>query len=161
MIRNMSLILIILTLAEIPSLCTVPPVTLKGKEIVWSGKVELKNDIIIQEGSTLIIMPGTKINCIYDYNDQEFSPKEWKIIVKGDLVARGEADNPVTFNPMPRGLSSIRIPVDSRIEQIVIAPHKIDTEEIKKEFSAFKTQYLILWTLLFGSIYYAIVSRKD
>ncbi len=156
MIKNICLILISVLLIEIPALATTSPQVLSGKEVVWSGDIELKNDVIVPEGTTLKIMPGSKIYGLYEQNDGTITPKDWKIIVKGNLIAED-----ILVDPMPRGRSSIRIPIDSNIQSIKIAPMKIDTQKIKDEFAVFRTQYIVLWALLFGSIYYAIKARKE
>jgi len=159
MIKKLCLFLILILLMEIPVLGATSLKVLEGKEIIWKGEVELSGDVLVPEGSKLTIMPGTRIYGVYEYNNNTFTPEEWKIIVKGELVAVGEAENSIVFDPIPYGLSAIRIPIDPEIKNITIAPKEIDTEEIRKEFAAFKTQYLVLWILLFGSIYYAIQAR--
>jgi hypothetical protein len=126
--------------------------------MVWSGDVALKSDFIVPKGETLIIMPGTRIYGVYDYNNEDgITPSGWRIIVYGNLSAAED----VVFDAMPRGLSAVKIPINSEVKTITIAPKKIETEKVRQEFSTFRTQYLILWTLLFGSIYYAIKSRKN
>jgi len=159
MIKKISFILILFILLEIPALCAVEPKVLVDDVTVWSDIVELKSDIIVPEGKTLIIKPGTKIYGVYEYKDDQFTPDKWRIIVKGNLIASGEANNSVIIDSMPYGLSSVRIPVDSQVENITISPQIIDTNKIRDEFTVFRWQYLGLWTLLFASIYYAIKTR--
>ncbi|MBU1026671.1 MAG: hypothetical protein KKA31_02960 [Candidatus Margulisbacteria bacterium] len=154
--RNICLLLITVLLIEIPAIGTTSPQVLSGKEVVWSGEIELKNDVVVPEGTTLKITPGSKIYGSYEQADGTVSPKEWKIIVKGSLIAED-----TLIDPMPHGLSAIRIPIDSNIQSIKIAPMKIETQKIKDEFAVFRTQYVVLWALLFGSIYYAIKARKE
>ncbi|NQT30336.1 MAG: hypothetical protein HQ596_07170 [Candidatus Saganbacteria bacterium] len=152
MLKYLSLILITVLVIEIPAIGA-------ASTQVWSKEVLLDKDIVIPSNQTLIIKPGTKINCIYEYKDQNYSPTEWKIIVKGKLIAEGDKNNPIIIDPMPLGLSSIKIPTDSKIKTIIIAPQQIDTQQIKNEFRTFRIQYLALWTLLFAGIYYAIIIR--
>lgn len=161
MLKNICLLLLTVLFFEIPALGAAPPVILDKDKTVWSGEVELTSDVVVPEGKTLIIMPGTKISCVYDYNDSGITPEEWKIIVKGDLIAHGQADDSIVINAMPYGLSAIRVPIDPSLETISISPQQINTKKLKDEFSVFRVQYLALWALLFGSIYYAIKTRKD
>ncbi|MBU0686328.1 MAG: hypothetical protein KKB81_00545 [Candidatus Margulisbacteria bacterium] len=158
MIKKISLFIIICLLLEIPALGA-SPLVLNCLETIWSGEVELASDVIVPAGSTLIIMPGTNIKCVYDYEDDNFTPNEWKIIVKGNLIANGEENEAIIIDPTPYGLSAIKVPLNSNINTIKIAPKEINTEKIRDEFSVFRWQYLALWGLLFGSIYYAIQSR--
>jgi hypothetical protein len=159
--RNISLILILILLMEIPALGSVPPQVLKDQVTIWSGTVELNSNVVVPAGKTLIIDPGTKIYCVYDYENQEFSPAEWEIIVKGNLIASGEAERAIIIDSMPYGLSSLRVPVDPGIERISISPQKVDTRKIREEFSVFRLQYLALWTMLFAGVYFAIKSRNN
>ncbi|MBU0672969.1 MAG: hypothetical protein KJ732_08090 [Candidatus Margulisbacteria bacterium] len=146
MIRNIAIILILSLLIEIPSI---------GATTIWSGEVELKSNVTVPKGSTLIILPGTKINCVYEYNNDRFSPDEWQIIVKGNLISSGE----VTVSTTSYGLSAIKVPVGSNITTINIAAQKVDTKKIRDEFSVFRLQYLALWSMLFAGVYMAIRSR--
>lgn len=159
MLKYVSLALVLLLFIEVPIMGVVPPETLTGKEVVWSGEVELQHDVTIPEGTILTILPGTNIHCIYKYGEGSFSPEKWQIRIKGKLVAAGGVGAPITFDPLPYGLSSLRIPLNPKLENISIAPQAVKVEDIKNEFSAFRTQYLVLWSLLFGSIYYAIKTR--
>ena len=161
MIKNIVFALVLVLLAEIPAIGTVPPPVLKEKVTVWSGTVELRTDVVVPAGSTLIISPGTEIFCVYENEADIFTPEEWRIIVKGTLIASGEAQNMVTIDPAPYGISAIRIPVDENIKRISIAPQKVDTKKIREEFSVFRLQYLALWSMLFAGVYFAIKSRKD
>jgi len=151
MIRNIAIILILTFLAEIPAFC-------QDKIITWSGKVELSQDVTIPHNHTLIIEPGTKI---YSIAKADKIVKEYKIIIKGDLIISGRPDNPVIIDAVPCGLSTINLPLDPSITTINITPQKVDTERIRKEFGVFRLQYLALWAALFGGVYYAIRSRKD
>jgi hypothetical protein len=159
--RKIAFILIVALLMEIPAIATVPPTILKDKVTVWSGTIELKSDVVVPEDKTLIIYPGTSIYCVYDYENENFTPAEWKIIVKGNLIAKGETNNSITIDSIPYGLSAIRVPVGPDIEKISISPQNVETKKIKEEFSVFRLQYLALWTMLFAGVYYAIKSRKD
>lgn len=161
MIKNLCILLISVLLFEIPALGLTSPTVLTGKEIVWSGEVELTNDVIVPEGTTLTIMPGTKIYGAYDFENTSITSEAWQIIIKGDLIAMGDQDQSIVFDPMPAGLSSIKIPVSNQINQITIAPKEIDTKKIKDEFSTFRTHYVALWCILFGSIYYAVRTQVN
>lgn len=152
--RYIALIIISFFLIEMPALAAAPLV-LKEDKTVWSGDVRLESDVIVPEGKTLIIMPGTKIYGVYDYVKDKITPNEWRIIVKGDLVV----EEGVLISPVPEGKNAIRVPINLGIKNIKIEPLQIDTEKIREEFSVFRVQYLILWTMLFASIYYAILSR--
>ncbi|MFC1540687.1 hypothetical protein ACFL4J_01460 [Candidatus Margulisiibacteriota bacterium] len=158
--RHIALLLIAILLLEIPALAADPQV-LKDKLTVWSGLVELQGDVEVPAGSTLVIDPGTRIHCVYDHRDGQFSPAQWQIIIKGDLIASGEVDRAVTIAALPYGLASLRVPVDPTIERISISPQKVDTKRIRDEFSGFRLQYLALWTMLFAGVYFAIKSRNN
>jgi hypothetical protein len=156
MIKQIAIILILTLLCEIPALAAPSPVILTDQVTVWTGEVELKNDVVVPAGSSLIISPGTRIKCVYNYENDQLEPREWQIIVKGELMANG-----VTFDCSPYGLSSLKIPVDQDIEQIRISAQRVDTRKIREEFSVFRLQYLALWTMLFAGVYIAIKTRNE
>lgn len=161
MIKIISKLLILALLLEVPAIGLPEPKILEGKEVVWSGEVELSSDVIVPQGTTLKIMPGCKIYGSYEYENYTFAPEVWQIIIEGDLIALGETEKSIVFDPIPSGLSSIKIPIDPQIENITIAPKNIDTEKIRDEFRAFRMHYVVLWVLLFGSIYYAIETNNN
>ncbi|MBN2058345.1 MAG: hypothetical protein JW782_06085 [Candidatus Saganbacteria bacterium] len=161
MIRNIAIALIFALLIEIPAAAAPEARILNDLVTIWSGRVELSNDVIVPDGHILIIEPGTQINCVYSDSNSQISPKEWRIIVKGDLICGGQPERAVVIDTMPYGLHTVRLPVSDSVEKITIAPMKVDTEKIRSEFGVFRLQYLALWLTLFGGVFYAIRSRKD
>lgn len=144
---------------EVPAFCVVPPRVLQDEISFWFGEVELRHDVEVPEEKILVIAPNTNIYGVYEYSQGTFSPQEWKIIVKGTLIASGEANKSIVFNSIPNGLSSLKVPVNPNIKKIHISPQEINTKKIKEEFSAFRIQYIILWGMLFTGIYLAIRTR--
>lgn len=60
----------------------------KEKEIVWSTDQIIKEDVEIDEKTTLIISPGVKIICNSGV----------VILIKGTLIANGNRNNPINFS---------------------------------------------------------------
>lgn len=77
---------------------------LKGGELSgsnsWQGIIRIQGDIIIPAGSRLTIQPGTQI--LFDeLSDQTKSGSDktrCEIIVRGSLIARGQANNKILFS---------------------------------------------------------------
>jgi hypothetical protein len=66
----------------------------------WSGEVSIEEDILIPEGVTLTISPGTIIRVSPSEStrtDPEFMSPMTEITVRGTLVAEGKEGSPVTF----------------------------------------------------------------
>ena len=66
----------------------------------WSGEVSVEKDVLIPEGVTLTISPGTIIRIAPSEStrtDPEFLSPLTEITVRGTLVADGKEGSPVTF----------------------------------------------------------------
>ena len=80
------------------------PFTSSGKVItedtVWSGAVTLEDDILVPEGRTLIILPGTTINMEPSdrtKTDPEYLSSLTEITVRGRLNIEGKTGSSVLF----------------------------------------------------------------
>jgi hypothetical protein len=51
------------------------------------------------------------------------------------------------------------IPLNERTRLIQISPYEVDTKILRDEFRAFRTQYVILWTVLSAGLIYAVANR--
>ncbi len=90
-------LLILLSLVWIPSSATGKVI---ASDTVWTGEVNLSEDILIPEGITLSIMPGTIIKVAPPESaktDPEFISPLTEITVRGTLAVNGKEAAPVTF----------------------------------------------------------------
>jgi len=70
-------------------------------DTTWSGEVTIDQDILIPEGVTLTIAPGTIIRVAAAEStktDPEYISSMTEITVRGRLLADGKKEAPVTFN---------------------------------------------------------------
>jgi hypothetical protein len=135
MIRTMAILLMVSLAGQCLAL------ELKQDEC-WSGRINLDQDVIVPEGYTITIAPGTKV--ITNGN---------RIISYGTVNIWGEAENTVNFQYFPLNNTS-------SIEVIKMKPYNIDTQILKEEFNTFKVQYAILWSLLFASTFLMLEARR-
>jgi len=111
-----------------------------AKSTVWSGQINLTEDVIILENSSLTITPGTKVTT----NGNQ-------IIAYGTVDIQGQANNQVIFEYFPQTTSTVEV--------VKVRPYDIDTKILKEEFDIFKVQYAILWSLLFASTFVMLEAR--
>ncbi|MBW2452669.1 MAG: right-handed parallel beta-helix repeat-containing protein [Deltaproteobacteria bacterium] len=70
--------------------------------IVWSGLVQIAGDVILTDGSSLVIQPGTRIQFLPSEADSNtfvehpYFPAS-ELIVRGRLLAIGTAEQPIVF----------------------------------------------------------------
>ena len=125
---------------------------------VWNGEILLIGDVIVPEGKTLTIEPGTKIRC----TDEDIlaagkHPDKCEIIVKGKIKALGSIDNPIKISSNYSENSLKLYPLDSSTKIVRFKPYKIETKELKDEFASFRTGYFVLWTLIYALTYLASI----
>jgi hypothetical protein len=107
----------------------------------WSGEVRLAEDVIVPTGRTLTIEPATRV--VTQGN---------KIISYGDLNILGEAKNKVEFLHLrPAGNEDVAV--------VRVKPYNVDTQILKDEFTVFRVQYAILWSVIFASIFIMVEAR--
>jgi parallel beta-helix repeat protein len=90
-------ILLFLALFLVPSLA--PGMVIKSGT-TWSGEISVAEDILVPEGVTLTVAPGTVIRISPaegTKTDPEFMSPLTEIIIRGTLVADGKEGSPVTF----------------------------------------------------------------
>jgi len=78
------------------------------KDAVWAGEVLVAGDVLVPEGVTLTIEPGTKVMfAVSDSSKIEpmFLSMQTELLVRGRLVVRGEKGMPAYFGPAPEGMS--------------------------------------------------------
>jgi len=73
-------------------------------DTTWSGNVTVFGDVLVPEGVTLTIAPGTTV--LFAYSDSSkiepmFLSMGTELLVRGRLVVAGEKERPVTFGPAP------------------------------------------------------------
>lgn len=76
-------------------------------DAVWSGDVTVYSDVLVPEGVTLTILPGTDV--VFAYSDSSkiepmFLSMGTELLVRGRLVVAGEEERPVTFRPAPESV---------------------------------------------------------
>lgn len=75
---------------------------------VWSGQVHITGDVLIPEGVTLVIRPGTIISFTSDSSDNDVEVpvlgelwiNKCNLIVKGNLRMEGEKDNRIVMGKL-------------------------------------------------------------
>lgn len=71
-------------------------------DTTWSGDVALDQDILVPEGVTLTIQPGSRIRVSASEStktDPEYLSSLTEIIVRGKLLANGNESAPILFEP--------------------------------------------------------------
>lgn len=65
----------------------------------WSGVVDLEGDVIVPEGITLTILPGTTVTfpALFDATFSGNNTSKTEFIVNGALLAEGIVENPIVF----------------------------------------------------------------
>jgi parallel beta-helix repeat protein len=95
--RTMKKILIIFAFFLIPSIATAHVVT---SDTIWEGEVLISEDILVPEGITLTVTPGTKINIAptdSTRTDPEYLSPLTEITIRGTLNAQGTKESPIVF----------------------------------------------------------------
>jgi parallel beta-helix repeat protein len=75
------------------------------RDTVWNGEIVIEGDILIPQGTTLTILPGTVINIKPSdrtKTDPEYLSSLTEITVRGRLQVEGEKDEPVIFHVKER-----------------------------------------------------------
>ena len=120
------------------------PLTVKAGPLatseVWSGEISVEGDVTVPKGTELTILPGTKF--LYD--------REPRLIVYGTLKVGRAA--------LGEGKYDL-IPLDPQTRIINVTPYEVDTKILRDEFRVFRTQYVILWTVLTAGLIYAVANR--
>jgi parallel beta-helix repeat protein len=72
-----------------------------ASDTVWTGSVNITEDILVPEGVTLTILPGTVVTVIpaeSTKTDPEFLSPLTEITIRGTLRAEGTDETPITFS---------------------------------------------------------------
>jgi parallel beta-helix repeat protein len=88
------LFLLLLT-APTPALCAV-----LTSDTTWSGEVSVKEDVLVPEGVTLTIAPGTVVQVVPSEStktDPEYLSPLTEILVRGKVAADGKKGAPITI----------------------------------------------------------------
>ncbi len=96
-IRIRGTLLFILAVFWIPSLATAHVMT---SDALWKGEVLISEDILVPEGITLTIQPGTMIKIAPTEStrtDPEYMSPLTEITVRGTLNAQGTKESPIVF----------------------------------------------------------------
>ena len=112
-----------------------------GQSELWSGRVDLSEDVVVPTGLSLTLAPGTQV-----------TTHGHRIISYGTVNILGEPENSVEF-------SHFAATPGATLEVIKIKPYDVDTQILKEEFDSFKVQYAILWSLLFASTFLMLEAR--
>lgn len=97
--------LLLLGLAALPIACSASPRPLSGLvdgDLHWRGRVVVDGDLVLAEGSRLIIEPGTEVLFLPPGpgRDQWTAHPNFpggELIVRGELIALGTASAPILF----------------------------------------------------------------
>src|SRR5512143_1253560 len=78
-------------------------------DTTWSGDVLVAGDVLVPEGVTLTIAPGTRV--MFSASESSkiepvFLSMQTEIMVRGTLLARGVKDNPITFTAAPEAMNT-------------------------------------------------------
>ncbi|RPI37980.1 MAG: right-handed parallel beta-helix repeat-containing protein [Nitrospiraceae bacterium] len=90
-------IIVLLFVLQAPSAATGAVLT---SDTVWSGDVSVSEDVLVPEGVTLTVMPGTIIRVSPSEStkmEPEYMSPLTEITVRGTLMAEGTEENPVSF----------------------------------------------------------------
>jgi hypothetical protein len=88
------------------------PVQVEGvvtKDAAWSGEVLVVGDVLVPEGVTLTVAPGTKVMFAASESSKIepiFLSMQTELMVRGVLRAEGTKDRPVTFMPAPEEMNT-------------------------------------------------------
>lgn len=72
---------------------------LRGEE-VWKDTVFIDGDVVVEEGGSLIILPGTVVlfSLESNFDDSLGTPQKCDLIVKGRLIAQGTKLKKIIFD---------------------------------------------------------------
>jgi len=115
---------------------------------VWSGEVQITDDVVVPKNMELEIKPGTVL--LYEKCDKDDQKDIPALVIYGTLK--------VGKTPDEIGDCQV-LPLDSRTKLIKVSPYKVDTKILRDEFRIFRIQYVIIWTVLFSAVIYAIANR--
>jgi len=69
-------------------------------DTVWSNEVLVEEDILVPEGVTLTVLPGTVVRVLPSDStktDPEYVSRRTEITIRGSLEVQGKQDAPVVF----------------------------------------------------------------
>ncbi|MFC1754985.1 hypothetical protein ACFL96_16600 [Thermoproteota archaeon] len=121
------------------------------KNEIWSGTVRVIGDVVVPKGLTLEIKDNTVLfyekSDIKNYGDNPDIPE---LVINGTLIKGNIYSSEQGYTMIPR---------DKAIKEIRIVPYSVDTKILRDEFSAFKLQYAVIWTLLGLGLIYTVANR--
>ena len=91
-----------------------PPAQVEGAVIhdtTWKGRVMVVGDVLVPEGVTLTIAPGTDVMFMSSDSSKiepAFLSMQTEIMVRGRLLAVGENNKLITFGPAPEDINGKR-----------------------------------------------------
>jgi hypothetical protein len=90
-------VFVLLLIFNLPSIATGTVLT---SDTVWSGEISISEDILVPQGITLTVRPGTIIRVYRSENtkmEPEYMSPLTEITVRGKLKAEGTSEKPVEF----------------------------------------------------------------
>jgi len=69
-------------------------------DLVWQGTVTMAADVLVLEGGTLTVLPGTQVNVVPAEGtkiDPEYLSSQTELLIRGKLDIQGTAEAPVRF----------------------------------------------------------------
>jgi len=87
------------------------PVQVEGAithDTTWKGRVLVAGDVLVPEGVTLTVAPGTDVIFMSSESSKiepVFLSMQTEIMVRGRLVAEGEKGKEITFGPAPEEIN--------------------------------------------------------
>lgn len=67
-----------------------------SRDTEWSGRIVLDRTVVVQKGSTLTILPGTRIEFLSRDEDKD-GIGDTALRIEGRIMARGTTDEPIVF----------------------------------------------------------------
>ena len=69
-------------------------------DLVWQGTVTMTADVLILEGGTLTVLPGTQVNVVSAEGtkiDPEYLSSQTELLIRGKIDIQGTTEEPVRF----------------------------------------------------------------
>jgi hypothetical protein len=88
-------------------------------DTLWQGEVVLAEDVLVPQGTTLTLGPGTVLKAAEHFGSRsspEYLASEVELIVKGTLVIKGQRERPVRM--LPQGTRWAGIVLDGGVARI-------------------------------------------
>lgn len=115
---------------------------------IWTGKILLVSDVIVPEGRTLSIAPGTWLV----FNEADFDnhgkhTERSELIVDGTLIAQADSIALYSLGDAP---VQEYIRQHGEPEAITIAPQPVEPSDLTNDWRKYKHNYALLWVVVYS-----------